>query len=83
MNFDLMNKIIDELIGECAEEVFRNNPYNGSVEFDGYTVNPELLVKLTIEKVLALISFEQDKADQNWQCKDGIHITWKIKDLVK
>lgn len=78
-----MNKVIEDLINEAQEEVWGNNPHNGSPEFEGYTVKPELLVKLTIEKVLSIIAIEQDKADQNWQCKDGIHISWKIKDLLK
>jgi hypothetical protein len=78
-----MNKVIEDLISEAQEEVWGTNPHNGSPEFEGYTVDPELLVKLTIKKVLSLIAIEQDKAEQNWQCKDGIHISWKIQDLVK
>lgn len=78
-----MNKVIEQLISEAQEEVWGNNPYNGSPEFKGYTVDPEQLVKLTIKKVLSLIAIEQDNADQNWHCNDGVHISRKIQDLVK
>ena len=78
-----MNKVIEDLINEAQGEVWGNNPHNGSPEFEGYTVDPELLVKFTIMRVLSLIAEEQDKAEQNWRCKDGVHISWKIKDLVK
>jgi hypothetical protein len=78
-----MNKVIEDLISEAQVEVMGNNPFNGSPEFLGYEIDSKELIKLTVQTVLFLISAEQDKAEQNWQCKDGIHISWKIKDLVK
>ena len=45
-----MNKVIEQLISEAQEEVWGNSPHNGSPEFEGYTVDPELLVKLIIKK---------------------------------
>jgi hypothetical protein len=73
-----MSHTIDSLISEAQVEVMGNNPFNGSPEFQGYEIDPKELVRLTVQTVLSLISIEQDKADQNWQCKDGIHISWKI-----
>lgn len=73
-----MTRTIETLIAEAQVEVMGNNPYNGSPEFLGYEIDPKELIRLTVQTVLSLISIEQDKADQNWQCKDGIHISWKI-----
>jgi hypothetical protein len=73
-----MTQTIENLIAEAQVEVMGNNPFNGSPEFEGYEVDAKELIKLTVQTVLFLISAEQDKADQNWQCKDGIHISWKI-----
>lgn len=78
-----MNKVIEELIEQATtKEEFYPAGCNGYPEYR-YDFDPELLVKLTIERVLSLIVEEQYKVDQHWQCKDGIHISWKIKDLVK
>ena len=35
----------------------------------------------TIKACIGVISDEQDKVDCNWQCKDGVHIVWKLKEL--
>lgn len=35
----------------------------------------------TIKACIDIISAEQDKVDYNWQCKDGVHIVWKLKEL--
>ena len=35
----------------------------------------------TVDACIALITKEQEHAEQNWQCKDGVHITWKLKEL--
>jgi hypothetical protein len=73
-----MTQTIDSLISEAQIEITGNNPYNGSPEFEGYEVDAKELVRLTVQTVLSLIAIEQDKADQNWVCKDGVHISWKI-----
>lgn len=35
----------------------------------------------TIKACIDVISDEQDKVECNWQCKDGVHIVWKLKEL--
>jgi hypothetical protein len=73
-----MTKTIDSLISEAEVEVWEDSPFDGNPEFVGYKLDTKELVRLTVQSVLSLISNEQEKADQNWQCKDGIHISWKI-----
>lgn len=75
----MIMKIIEELILRSTEEVWGNSPYNGSPEFEGHKVNEKLLAKLIIDEVIKFISTEQDAAEQNWQCSNGVHITHQLK----
>jgi predicted TIM-barrel fold metal-dependent hydrolase len=38
----------------------------------------EKFAELIIRECISKISTEQDFADQNWQCKSGIHITHEL-----
>jgi hypothetical protein len=75
-----MTQTIDSLISEAEVELFEISPFDGQTEFVGYKVDQKELVRLTAQTILSLIAIEQDKVDQNWVCKDGIHISWKIMD---
>ena len=51
-----MKERIQELIGQAQEEVWGNNPFNGSPEFEGYELDAEkfaqLIVRECIEQVI-------------------------------
>jgi len=59
-----MNERILELIGPAQKEVWGNNPYNGSPEFEGYELDvekfAELIVKECIE-TLRLVPYNSDR----------------------
>ena len=45
-----MNERISQLISQAQEEVWGNNPYNGSPEFEGYKLNPEKFAELIVRE---------------------------------
>ena len=65
-----MNERIKQLQSQCWEE----RPY-GPLWFNS-TKFAELFLRELIDK----ISQEQDIAEQNWQCKNGVHICQKLTD---
>jgi hypothetical protein len=48
-----MNKRIQELIGLAQKEVWGNNPYNGSPEFEGYELDAEKFAELIVYDFLS------------------------------
>ena len=36
--------------------------------------------ELIVKECISVIVAEQDIADQNWVCKDGVHIAWTLID---
>ena len=78
-----MNERIKELAKQADNYAYKMNPEQDSY---GRSANPrkfqqdrdakfaELIVKECIDK----ISQEQDIAEQNWQCKNGVHICHKL-----
>lgn len=50
-----MNERIRELISQAQKEVWGNNPYNGSPEFDGYELDAEKFAELIINDCLLLV----------------------------
>ncbi len=52
-----MNKRIEELLTQSRKEVWSNNPFNGSPEFDGYEVDQEKFANLIVQEcVMQLIT---------------------------
>ena len=45
-----MNERIKELIKQSQKEVWGNNPYNGSPEFEGYELDPEKFAELILRE---------------------------------
>ena len=45
-----MNKRIRELISQAQKEVWGNNPYNGSPEFEGYELDAEKFAQLIVKE---------------------------------
>ena len=50
MNVVLMNERIRELAEQAQKEVWGNNPYNGSPEFEGYELDAEKFAELIIRE---------------------------------
>jgi hypothetical protein len=65
----IMNKRIKKLIGQAQKEVWGNNPYNGSPEFEGYELDAEKFAKLIIRECADWI----DRQDET-RCPYGIDL---------
>jgi hypothetical protein len=51
-----MNELIKKIESQSNEEVWGNNSYNGSPEFEGYSLNVEKFAKLIVEECISNIS---------------------------
>ena len=51
-----MNERIKELISDASDEVWGNNPYNGSPEFEGYELNPEKFAELIVKECANIVT---------------------------
>ena len=60
-----MNERILELIGPAQKEVWGNNPYNGSPEFEGYELDVEKFAELIV-KECAYVADKNQAEDMNW-----------------
>jgi hypothetical protein len=58
----MMNERIKELISDASDEVWGNNPYNGSPEFEGYELNPEKFAELIVREC-AIVARNTDLED--------------------
>ncbi len=59
-----MNERIEELLTQSRKEVWSNNPFNGSPEFDGYEVDQEKLAELIV-KECATVAFRLAPSDES------------------
>jgi hypothetical protein len=57
-----MNKRIEELLTQSRKEVWSNNPFNGSPEFDGYEVDQEKFAELIVLEMCRLMEQSEDDA---------------------
>ncbi len=64
-----MNKRIKKLIGQAQKEVWGNNPYNGSPEFEGYELDAEKFAELIIRECADWI----DRQDET-RCPYGVDL---------
>ncbi len=53
-----MNKRIEELLAQSSKEVWSNNPFNGSPEFEGYEVDQEKFAELLINECANLTKWQ-------------------------
>lgn len=60
-----MENRIDMLIAQAQDGVWGNNPFNGSPEFEGYTLDAKKFAKLIIEECIALMSEAARQAEKN------------------
>lgn len=64
-----MNKLVKNLVWRATDEYGIGGPW----------VDQEEFVRLIMQEIVDVINSEEDKVDMNWQCKDGLHITLKLK----
>ena len=62
-------------VRKCAEQagLLMHNPQNTPTKLDKFA-------ELLIRECLEIISDESEKVPEEWRCKDGNHIWWKIKE---
>ena len=75
-----MNKLIRELAEQAGFEITPwSNESVPCVHQEGpIDVELEKFVKLILRELIDKISQEQDIAEQNWQCKNGVHICHEL-----
>ena len=49
-----MNELIKEFISKAQKEIWGNNPYNGSPEFEGYELDAEKFAELIVRECASL-----------------------------
>ena len=64
-----MNELVKKFVRCATDEYGIGGPW----------VDQEEFARLIVQEIVDVISSEEDKVDMNWQCKDGLHITWKLK----
>lgn len=75
-----MNKLIQELAKRAHEDVRSDEEANG-VCFKDYNLQfQKAFAKLLILECAEHITDQQDLVETNWQCKDGIHIVYSLKE---
>ena len=75
-----MNKLIKELIAQATtKEEFYPAGCNGCPEYR-YDFDKEKFAQLIIRACGKHITDQQDLVETNWQCKDGIHIVYSLKE---
>ena len=58
-----MNERIRELIVPAQKEVWGNNPYNGSPEFEGYELDVEKFAELIVRECAEVCRLKYARAD--------------------
>ena len=70
-----MNELIEKLFDQAKVECFKMGSKPATtVGYDELERFAELIVRECIDK----ISQEQGIAEQNWQCKNGVHICYEL-----
>lgn len=67
-----MNDLIERLAEQCYEH---DQSWTGVGQ---RIFNKEKFAELLINECIDKISKEQDLAEQNWQCKNGVHICHEL-----
>jgi hypothetical protein len=60
-----MNQRIKELITQAQKEVWGNNPYNGSPEFEGYELDAEKFAELIVKECVSIVKQRWIKPDED------------------
>ena len=64
-----MNELVKNIVWRAIDEYGIGGPW----------VDQEEFVRLIMQEIVDVVNGEEDKVDMNWQCKDGLHITLKLK----
>ena len=64
-----MNELMKKFVRRATDEYGIGGPW----------VDQEEFVRLIMQEIVDVVNGEEDKVDMNWRCKDGLHITWKLK----
>jgi hypothetical protein len=68
-----MNELIREVAKEAGLQPFEDcGP--------GYVYKMEKFAELIIAECVKHITDQQDLVETNWQCKDGVHIVYNLKE---
>ena len=72
---------MNERIKELAKQAMIFSSKNGGWRISTHVPNDftEKLAELIIQECINKITLEQDSADQNWQCKNGVHIAHELQ----
>lgn len=70
-----MNERIKQLAEQASLELFNDTAQHRLLK--GFA---EKFAELIIRECVNKIVMEQDNADQNWSCKNGVHISWEMLD---
>lgn len=57
-----MNANVERLLKQATKEVWGNNEFNGSPEFEGYEVDQELFAELLIKSCAGQVCSNREKA---------------------
>lgn len=68
INFEIIAWIVDDKMSE-REDVWMDSPEN-----------LEKFAELIVRECTNHITNQQDLVETNWQCKDGIHIVYSLKE---
>ena len=68
INFEIIAWIVDDKMSE-KEDVWMDSPEN-----------LEKFAELIVRECTNHITNQQDLVETNWQCKDGIHIVYSLKE---
>ena len=71
-----MNKRLTELISQAQKEVWGNNPYNGSPEFEGYELDAEKFAELIVRECLEQIDKIRDGCEDDGEDQQALGADW-------
>jgi hypothetical protein len=76
----MKNELIQELAKRAHEDVRSDEEANGVCFKDYDRQFQKAFAQLIIQACSKHITDQQDLVETNWQCKDGIHIVYSLKE---
>ena len=78
MRLNIKN-MVKQVGGYLYTENLMSNPVTIRNKVDMTEEQLNLFTQMIIQEVLNKITFEQASAEQNWQCKNGVHIVHELE----
>ena len=75
-----MNERIEALKKLATKEVWGNNPYNGSPEFDGYELDADMFAELIVQECMACSTWV---GKVNMNAIEPVHTAHAINQRIK